>query len=415
MPERSMVDLAHSVQSVLDIGRMQCIARMPVIAGDSFEINSNILIRLNQLRRPLAIDVKADVFLFYCPYRYTYGQDWITYIEKGGAEAITFPNITKTRAQHWLQTWQNVMPRHLFADACNIWNQWFRDPAQSEINPDSFDPSVDHSAYGVLVNHLKTWGTAQSKVANFSDDQYAHSIVADKISVQNLQTLVSKARQESYRDFVSSRYQEIIEGMSGGELHDYADNVPELVWRQESWLSGYDVNGTAGAELGQVAGKGIGSVNFNMPRRFFAEHGTLYMFCVLRMPPMFEWGRQYLDTFNRPFHEVVPTDGAMFQPVELKASDVWHGGGSSSLGYVPMWEWYRDHPSYCHPRFFDTDTGWQTLDRPTDWASAVSCSPVQYDTMFQSMVLRHAVLSARHNITAWRPIPGPMQSIMGTF
>lgn len=415
MAERSFVDLTHSTLSVMDIGRMQLLTRIPVIAGDSFEMNSSILVRLQQLRRPLALDVKADVYLFYCPYRYSYGEQWINYIEAGGKEAVTFPTVSTSVPQHWLQYWQLGIPKHLLADGINIWNQWFRDPAQAEIDINTFNPANDTAAYGLLVNHLKTWGTAQAKRADLAGTQYEHTVVGNKIRIQDIQSLASRSRNESYRDFISSRYQEIVEGMSGGELHDYADNVPELVWKEESWLSGYDVNGTAGAELGQVVGKAVGSVNFNMPRRFFAEHGTLYMFCVLRLPPVFEFSRQYLDTFNRPYHEVVPQGGVQFAPVELKMSDVWSGAGASGVGFVPMWEWYRDHPSYCHPRFFDSDAGWQTLDRPSSWGQSVECSPKQYDAMFASMKLRHAVVSVRHNINAWRPIPDGYGSVMGTF
>ena len=65
--ERELCDLTHQSLQPMDIGRLMCLSRIPVIAGDSFEFNSSFLFRLNQLRRPLVLDIKMDVFVFFCP------------------------------------------------------------------------------------------------------------------------------------------------------------------------------------------------------------------------------------------------------------------------------------------------------------------------------------------------------------
>lgn len=415
MVERSECDLSHSTLTVLDIGRLQLLSRIPICAGDSLQINSNVLVRLNQLRRPLAVDVKADVFLFYCPYRFTYKDQWIDFITDGGNESVTFPSLTKSRPLISLQYNSTVIPAHLFADWCNIWNHWFRDPGQDELVYSTYEPVADAANYGLICNHLKQWGTAQSYIADMDDPQYWSTITGDQISMYNIQTLAAKTKNEAYRQFLGSRYEEVMRGLSGSEPDNYENDVPELVWRDSAWLSGYDVNGTSGSEFGQTTGKGIGAVNVNMPRRFFSEHGTLYMFLLCRLPPMFEQTKQYLDQFNRPYHEIVPVPGVNFPPKSLNMSDLWWIGGSTPAGYVPAYQWYRDQPSYVHERFYSTDTAWQTLNRPTTWAQSVQCPVSEYDAMFQSMTLRHAVVNARHSVAAWRPIPEPLESIMGAI
>ena len=137
MAERELCDLTHQVQQTLDIGKLKAIARYPVLAGDSFEFNSSILYRLNQLRRPLALDVKADVFVFFCPYRYAY-PEWVQYIEQGYNEAVTFSTYTTTDfGPSFLLTGKRTFPKHLWHDTCNIWNNYFRDPSWSEMDGNS--------------------------------------------------------------------------------------------------------------------------------------------------------------------------------------------------------------------------------------------------------------------------------------
>jgi hypothetical protein len=408
--ERSLCDLTHRVQSVHDIGRLQCISRIPVIAGDSFEINSDILVRLNQLRRPLASDVKADVFAFFNPYRYTYGQTWIDAIEQGPRSNPTFPTLTPSDTQDWLMA-RDTFPKHVLSDAIRIYNWYFRDPSFDELDEDT--PLTDDGAnYGIRVGHLKSWGTAQAHLPDLADSMYDLDVSGTEISLFDIQSAQSNARQDLYRDFYSSRYTEIMGDLAGAPIHDYADDRPELVFRASEWLSGFDVNGTSGADLGNAVGKAIGKVNFNMPRRFFSEHGSLTLWMVLRMPPVFQDTIQYLDDFNRGLEHIIPQPGSNFPPQELFMNDLFNGGSSTnSAGYVPFYEWYREHPSYIHDRFDSDDTGWQFLSRPHYTRDLIET--YDYDDMFQSMKLRHAVSVSLHKVTAFRPIPDQNSSIMG--
>lgn len=408
MVERSQVDLSHNSLQILEIGRLMGLTRIPVLGGDSFTMNSTFTFRLNQLRRPMTVDMKIDTFAFFCPYRYAY-PNWVDYMEMGGEENITFPTAG-TEPQYWLCNNTAPYPRHLWNDAARIWNDYFRDPGVSKINGNTPIQDTVTRTRGLKCFHLKSWGTAQSKLAEINDAEYDVDTSGPSINIYRIQERASRARDKSFRDFVSSRYIEIMESMTGADVSDYSDDRPELVWKQSEWMSGYDINATAGAELGATVGKGVGIVNFKMPRRFFAEHGTLYVFALVRMPPLFVNAKQYLDNFNRTFRELVPSPHSDIPPKHLTMGDVFRDGSSESLGVIPAYEWYRDHPSYVHYDFYKHDRGWQYLPTPT--TAAATIEPGNYDSMFASKRLAHCVVACDHRIKAWRPIPDPMKSIM---
>jgi hypothetical protein len=413
--DREQVDIDFQTVHALDIGRMKCIARFPVLAGDSLSISGDIKANLSQLRRPLHSDVKLDIFGFYVPYRYTYGEQWKDYIEKAGEGVAAFPTITSTLPHRWLQFEDYTMPLHLWQDVVRIWNYHFRDPSWDEMSLTNSNLDAATIAYGLKVAHLKSWGTAQSFLADMDDPTFDIDTSPNDISIFDLTQTKADAQNKLFRQFMSSRYQEIIAGLAGSEPHDYSDDVPELVWRESSWLNGYRVNGSSGAEFGAATGMGVGHINFNLPKKFFQEHGTFYIFAVPRMPPLFERAKQYLDDFNRPDGEVVPLPNDERPPVELNLGDLFFSGaGATSAGVVPVHEWYRDHPSYIDHLFGENDYGWQFLNVPTT-SQALIESASGYDAMFVSPTkARHLQAASQWRIGGYRPIGSPVQSIMGS-
>lgn len=406
---RERCDLSHQVLTCSDIGRLVGFGRIPVIAGDSISTESVVSIRLAQLRRPLTVDIKVDLFAFYCPYRFTYGEDWRDYIQNGGQEGVTFGTITASVAQSWLLMNDVVMPEHVYTDAVSIFNNFFKDPSEASM---SLTPLTGINRYrGPLCYHLKGWGTAQSFLASGSSGEFNAPVVAAEVSVFDIQTAAFRTKQKNFRDYISSRYVEIMRDMSGMNVSDSSDDRPELLWRESHWMSGYDINGTAGAEFGLTTGKAVSEIQFRMPPRAFAEHGTVYFFALCRMPPVFDQMRHYLDTFNRPFEDVVPGPSA-FEPKDLLMSDVFATTSSSSLGFVSRWDWYRTHPSFVNDAFNLSDTGWQFLDEPQTPLAAIQCG--NYDDMFQgALPTRQYTLNCSHRISAMRPLPSQDSSMFG--
>src|SRR2546430_951894 len=82
-------DLSHLGFLAGQIGRLITISTTPVIAGDSFEMDTVGALRLSPLRRGVAIDSTVDSFTFYVPHRHVYGEQWIKFM-KDGVNAIPF-------------------------------------------------------------------------------------------------------------------------------------------------------------------------------------------------------------------------------------------------------------------------------------------------------------------------------------
>src|SRR5688500_20063125 len=77
------------------IGRLITISTTAVIAGDSFEMDAVVALRLSPLRRGLAIDSTVDIFTFYVPHRLVYGSQWIMCI-MDGVNTTPLPTIKIT-------------------------------------------------------------------------------------------------------------------------------------------------------------------------------------------------------------------------------------------------------------------------------------------------------------------------------
>src|SRR5437879_13487849 len=72
--ERMPHDLSHLGFLAGQIGRLITISSIPVIAGDSFEMDAVGALRLSPLRRGLAVDSPVDIFTFYVPHSLVYGE-----------------------------------------------------------------------------------------------------------------------------------------------------------------------------------------------------------------------------------------------------------------------------------------------------------------------------------------------------
>ena len=60
---RHLYDLTHETYPAIgEIGRLLTLTTLPVIAGETFEIETNAKVRLSQLRRPRTLTPVMDVF-----------------------------------------------------------------------------------------------------------------------------------------------------------------------------------------------------------------------------------------------------------------------------------------------------------------------------------------------------------------
>src|SRR5690349_281917 len=129
--ERMPHDLSHLGFLAGQIGSFITILTIPVIAGDSFEMDVVGVLRLSSLLRCLALYFTVVIFTFYIPHRHVYGEQWIKFM-KDGVNATPLPTVNTTGyIDHaaFLGTINpdtNKIPKHLFQGYLNIYNNYFK-------------------------------------------------------------------------------------------------------------------------------------------------------------------------------------------------------------------------------------------------------------------------------------------------
>ena len=90
---RTLVDLSNLTFGTGMVGRLRTLNVLPVMAGDSIEIDMQGIFKMNPFRRPLQTDVKADVVSFFVPHRHVYGNDWINFLKDGNQSGVTLSTL----------------------------------------------------------------------------------------------------------------------------------------------------------------------------------------------------------------------------------------------------------------------------------------------------------------------------------
>lgn len=152
-PKKSKFDLSHEVKMTLDFGKLYPILTHDVMPGDSFKVNTEMLIRLQPLLSPVMHRINATIHYFYVPNRILWNE-WEDFIT-GGKDGTSAPlapyyDITQERATYFsgksVLNYMGLPPIqqavttpiriNLFALAAyqKIWDDYYRDSTlQNEI------------------------------------------------------------------------------------------------------------------------------------------------------------------------------------------------------------------------------------------------------------------------------------------
>src|SRR5205809_1028435 len=89
--ERMPYDLSHLGFLAGTFARLIIILTTPVSAGDYFEMDAVVALRLSRLRRGLAIDSTVDIFTFYVPLFFFQAEDGIRVVAVTGVQTCALP------------------------------------------------------------------------------------------------------------------------------------------------------------------------------------------------------------------------------------------------------------------------------------------------------------------------------------
>lgn len=440
---RNIFDLSHYSFMAGKMGQLQTLGVIPVIAGDSLTINVDSLIRMSPLRRQLSVDAQVDKFLFYVPHRQIYGQDWIDFIKDGvdstvslgstiiaaGTADISYMGAKKRVGR--------VYPDWSLYGYSRIWDRYFRflkltpevgdwvvndstRPPTHTVDNSPISTTVDTARYGFRCARLKTpWSTGI--VSGITDDDHifdAPVVATDaKVDLLDLEIVRQRYKTEIEREFFMTRYNDVLRGAFGSGVNIDADERPELLMRKTHSLKGYDIDGTDDATLGVSSGKSLTNTTLKLNRKFFPEHGAVYIMALVRFPAI------AYDETNRLSDKTVPTytqiagdyDIVKVQPPEDITAQQYHtNGGAIAIGQVPFGQEYRWHENLVHVNYLQVD-GFPFIkdgDLAGGHVNHVYSNAGEYDDVFQNQQLGHYTVQSSVNIQAHRNYPTARESIM---
>lgn len=419
MPKKYRYDLGHYAFQNGRIGSLMTLSTIPLIAGDVMSIDLAGIFRLSPLRRNLTVDARVDIFGFYVPYRQIYGQSWIDFMKEGIDEAQTFSGDALGTESYSALGGFHIGTRAawLLRGYNRIWNRYFRHPTDdSGIRADTATFAAGNARkYGIACAHMPSiWNTPIDAEVDSSDLEV--STAGDVLDLTELAQQKARLKTERRREFFSQRYNDVMRREYGTSVNIDADERPLLIMRSSQWMSGYDVDGTGDATLGQYAGKSATLVRFRMPRRMFSEHGTLWIMALVRFPPIHNREMHYLAKKANPtFQEISGQPDVMAnEPPGVVDLDDYFGdstGHVADAGIAPFGQWYRHHPNSVH-RDYHTLQGFTFLSgllTTKDLARYVDSNA--YDTVFQTTQLGHWQCQSRIEVDAERCVPPVEASI----
>lgn len=158
---RSRFDMPHSVKTSLNIGDLVPFFYEEVLPGDTFNVETNLIARMQPLVTPIMDDIYLDIYYFYVPNRIVW-KHWKEFMGEN-TQSAWFPS-TEYNVPHVSFNADHAATAYSLADYfgmpvgddcvytasqlpfrayVNIWNEWFRDEnIQDPVLMDDGDSDV---------------------------------------------------------------------------------------------------------------------------------------------------------------------------------------------------------------------------------------------------------------------------------
>lgn len=410
-----------------NVGQLQVLDIIPVIAGSSLGVRANGVVRLSPLRRPLSMDSRLDIVAFYVPHRHVYGESFKSLIQEGVDHTTTVAGITLTEGIECLPglSMAGTVAKWSVVPYNQIWNRYIRDPRDTYTVGEEALPgaaavkgtsALNCRKYGYPVAHLPhVTNTGNREAVADADKIYELTVSGSKVKIDmpTLDQMRARYNTEEERSWFHRRYADIMQANWGTQLNLDADQRPRMDEMFDLWMSGYDVDGTGDANLGSFTGKAFAKLDFRLHRMFYPEHGSVWIMCVMRFPPVFKREHHYLQRIAQPTYKQIAGDAEVMAaepPQDHNIGDfITDGANNVSIGRHPYGQWYRTHPSRVHPDYEEI-AGFPLRDAPATYDEGMY-KWSDYETIFANLSLRHWQVSAMVQYEFLNNVPRPKTSI----
>lgn len=445
---RNTFDLGHLSHICGHIGRLQTVSVIPVEAGASLEINLDGIARLAPNRKEIVSECQVDICAFFVPHRIVYGQSWIDLIKAGPDGSPSFTGIAiaaayRTAPYLTLPTTNATINRTLLEGYNRIFYNYYAVPSLP-YNPDNpagantdfqWFPTTEAGAdntrlYGRLAarlphvlnggNMVDASGIPGWETQNLTAADSQVPISGGVLDIKDLAQIQSRFRSEAEAAWFTHFYQDVMQkkwGTQVGPDTDPSNLRPHMLMRSTSMMSGTDIDGTDDATMGTFQGKTLDRVGFNMPRKYFEEHGFVFVLALLRYPLVHTREvHPILQQSNFTYDDIVadPERWSNLQPIQFDPGK-WLAGGSSWTPVNTVLEPYGQHlrfqPNRVHPNFqsipgypFSQFNGPSLLD----W---YYYQDEEYTSTFQTPQIGQWQIQAKLNVMKHSPLPSVEASI----
>jgi len=366
MQPRNNFDLSHYIAQVGEVGRLQTLSVIPVLANDSMACQMEMSVNLSPLNRPLKIDSKCDIYSFYVKHRYIYGDSWVDMLQAGingvaGTDYTAFATVGNGTANGnelgYLPVNGATIPLFYVDGYASIWKEFFRIPTvNEETDADIPQPGVlltnVQGKYGFPVSRLESAMTGGSLTAVDEENRMAESTsgtsgdAVDALDIKKAQNLY---KSETDRHYFATRYRDLIKkafGSSGVSID--VDERPELLAHTSQWISGYDVDAQDFSNLGKAIGKSSAMIVHKMGKKYFNEHGAVWHMAVIRFPTIATDETHYYTNNTMDYANAAgdPLTWEAEEPMPYTLGDFhMNQAASGNLGYQAYGQWLRYHPN----------------------------------------------------------------------
>jgi len=415
------------------MGRLQTLSMIPVLPGDSFDIDMEGIIRLTPMRREIVQECQVDICAFFVPHRHVYGAQWLQMVREGYDTTVTLPTVAIAAAgqnSYYLGTAGLPVnaPTWLIEGYQRIWDQYYRVPHQpSDANfqqvPVAATTADDnYRKFGRLCARLPHCLNTATRLTGAGAASWRDLTAGDAdvaavatLDIRDLSRVQGEYESEVDRVWFTDRYRDILDKQWGTFVNTDADQRPEMLWHDTFNVSGKDVDGTADANLGNFVGKTIAPVRVRIPRKKFNEHGAIWILALCRFP-LINWRETHPLVYTTNNYANLVADPAIWSNSQPEGANFTRwlapaGGATSTEFFEAFGNHYRLHNNRVHPDFdYLAGYPWQSTFDATGLAYYYH-QDTDYDLVFQSSQLAHWQMQLRINCEAQRHVPNPLNSV----
>lgn len=467
--KRNKHSLSHTKLLSCDMGELVPIGLTEVLPGDTFQHNTNMLVRVQPQLAPIMHPVDMRIHHWFVPHRILW-EDWEDFITGGpdGMNVSEFPTITQTAAVGSLADYLGIptgvadlevsaLPFRAYA---LIYNEWYRDQDLEDLVDLSIASGDDTTTNTALLNAAwekdyftssRPWEqkgpaitiplgdnapvkavnapSASGPVATSSaGNAYISSVSSDNllqadltgvsaVTVNVLREAMALQRYEEARARYGSRYVEYLRYL-GVRSSDARLQRPEYLGGGRQTLQFSEVLQTAEGDdpVGEMRGHGIGAMRSNRYRRHFEEHG--YVMTTMSVRPK----TIYMQGLNRTWNRRTKEDFWQQELQHIGQQEVLnkevyapHSDPNGVFGFQDRYDEYRRQESSVSGEFRTTELNYWHMAREFSGdvalnSSFVRCVPT--DRNFPAPSNDVLYIMARHSIQARRLVAATGKSFI---